>query len=40
MLHAGERAPDGELAILDGGRVRLSELWREQGLVIEFGSFT
>jgi hypothetical protein len=40
MLHAGERAPDGELTPLDGERVRLSELWREQGLVLEFGSFT
>jgi hypothetical protein len=40
MLHAGERAPDGELALIDGERVRLSELWREWGLVLEFGSFT
>jgi hypothetical protein len=40
MLHAGERAPDGELALLDGERVRLSELWRAQGVVLEFGSFT
>jgi hypothetical protein len=40
MLHAGERAPDGELTFLDGERVRLSELWREHGLVLEFGSFT
>ena len=40
MLHAGERAPDGELSRLDGERVRLSELWRQQGLVLEFGSFT
>jgi hypothetical protein len=39
-LHAGERAPDGELALLDGARVRLSELWSRQGLVLEFGSFT
>jgi hypothetical protein len=39
-LHAGERAPDGELALLDGTRVRLSELWSRQGLVLEFGSFT
>jgi hypothetical protein len=28
------------LTALDGARVRLSELWREQGLVHEFGSFT
>jgi hypothetical protein len=40
MLHAGERAPDGELTALDGGTVPLSELWRERGLVLEFGSFT
>jgi hypothetical protein len=40
MLHAGERAPDGELTRLDGERVRLSELWRGQRLVLEFGSFT
>jgi hypothetical protein len=39
-LHAGERAPDGELVLLDGDRVRLSELWREKGVVLEFGSFT
>jgi hypothetical protein len=40
MLHPGERAPDGELTILEGERVRLSELWRQRGLVLEFGSFT
>jgi hypothetical protein len=40
MLHAGQRAPDGELALLDGERVRLSDLWRERGIVLEFGSFT
>ena len=40
MLHAGERAPDGELAILEGARVRLSELWSRQAVVLEFGSFT
>jgi hypothetical protein len=40
MLHAGERAPDGELTLLDGSHVRLSKLWRKQGVVLEFGSFT
>ena len=40
MLHAGERAPDGELMLLDGERVRLSELWVERAVVLEFGSFT
>jgi hypothetical protein len=40
MLHAGERAPDGDLTLLDGDRVRLSELWRQRWMVLEFGSFT
>ena len=40
MLHAGERAPDGALTLLEGEPVRLSELWRQRGLVLEFGSFT
>lgn len=39
-LHAGERAPDGVLTILDGERVRLSDLWANTGVVLEFGSFT
>ncbi len=39
-LHAGERAPNGELTQLDGERVRLSDLWRGRGVVLEFGSFT
>lgn len=40
VLHAGERAPDGELTVLGGERARLSELWRQKGVVLEFGSFT
>ena len=40
LLHAGEPAPDGELALLDGERVQLSELWRRSDIVLEFGSFT
>jgi hypothetical protein len=40
LLHAGGPAPDGELELLDGGRVRLSELWSRSGVVLEFGSFT
>jgi len=40
VLHAGERAPDWELTLLDGERVRLSELWSRNGVVLEFGSFT
>ncbi len=39
-LHAGERAPDGLLTQLGGADVRLSEGWRERGVVLEFGSFT
>jgi hypothetical protein len=39
-LHAGERAPAGELTTLEGGRVSLPELWRTRGVVLEFGSFT
>jgi hypothetical protein len=40
LLRAGERAPEGELRQIDGERVRLSELWRSNGVVLEFGSFT
>lgn len=40
QLHAGERAPDGELTLLDGERVRLSDLWSGNAVVFEFGSFT
>lgn len=40
MLHARPQAPDGELQLLDGERMRLSELWRRNGVVLEFGSFT
>ena len=40
LLHAGQRAPDGELTVLDGERVRLSDLWSRTGVVLEFGSFT
>ena len=40
LVHAGERAPDGELTLLDGERVRLSDLWSGSGVVLEFGSFT
>jgi hypothetical protein len=40
VLHAGELAPDGELTLLDGERVRLCELWSGRGIVLEFGSFT
>jgi hypothetical protein len=40
MLHAGGQAPEGELTMLDGERVTLSDLWRQNGIVLEFGSFT
>jgi hypothetical protein len=40
MLHAREQPHDGELTLLEGERLRLSELWKQQGLVLEFGSFT
>ena len=41
MNHAGERAPDGGLTRLsDRGEVSLSDLWRDRGIVLEFGSFT
>jgi hypothetical protein len=40
MLHAGERAPDGELTTLHGERVRFADLWANTGVVLEFGSFT
>lgn len=39
-LHPTQRAPDGELTLLDSSRVRLGELWGERGVVLEFGSFT
>lgn len=40
LLHAGERAPDGRLLLLDGSSLRLSDVWRGRGVVLEFGSFT
>jgi hypothetical protein len=40
-LHAGKPAPDATLTRLDDNApVRLSELWSDRHLVIEFGSFT
>jgi len=41
VLSAGGAAPDGELTDAHSGEtVRLSELWKTETLVIEFGSFT
>jgi hypothetical protein len=40
-LHAGDPAPDASLtALKDGTAVRLSDLWADRNLVLEFGSFT
>jgi len=39
-VEAGEEAPDASLRRLDGGRVRLSELWSRGPLVLEAGSLT
>jgi hypothetical protein len=39
-FRAGQRAADFTLPQLDGAQVRLSELWRDKPLVMEFGSFT
>lgn len=40
-LHAGDAAPDAALLRLDDEKeVRLSELWAERNVVLEFGSFT
>lgn len=39
--HVGERAPDAILTRLDDGdEVRLSDLWRDGHVILEFGSFT
>ena len=40
-LHAGDPAPDASLMALNDGReVKLSDLWADRNLVVEFGSFT
>ena len=40
-LHVGKPAPDATLTRLDDNApVKLSELWSDRHLVIEFGSFT
>jgi len=40
-LHAGDPAPDASLIRLeDESPVRLSDLWAERNVVLEFGSFT
>lgn len=41
VLRTGTPAPDFTATLLETGqRVRLSDYWRQQDLVVEFGSFT
>ena len=41
IMKAGEKAPDGELIDAAAGkRVRLSDLWSQSPLMIEFGAIT
>ena len=41
LLHVGDRAPDFTAVRLDGEEaVTVSDLWRSQQVVLEFGSFT
>jgi len=41
VMKAGEKAPDGELIdAATGESVRLSELWSQAPLMIEFGAIT
>jgi|TARA_B100001146_G_scaffold64620_1_gene57335 hypothetical protein len=41
VMKAGEKAPDGELIdAVTGETVRLSELWSQAPLMIEFGAIT
>jgi hypothetical protein len=39
-IHAGEEAPDFELATLEGERIRLSQFRRAKHVLLEFGSIT
>lgn len=41
LLQIGSQAPDFPAVLLETGeQVKLSDYWREQDLVIEFGSYT
>ncbi|GEM_PF-4848915 len=40
QARVGTPAPDGPLTLLDGGEIRLSTLWQDANLVVEFGSIT
>ncbi len=40
LIHPGQKAPDGVLTDLEGAEVRLSSLWREHHVMLEFGSYT
>ena len=39
-MSAGGKALDGTLYTLEGNEVRLSDLWKERPIVVEFGSVT
>ena len=39
-LRAGDEAPDFDLPILEGGRVRLSQFRGEKYVVLQFGAIT
>ena len=40
LARAGEKAPDATVYTLEGTEVRLSDLWKERPVVMEFGSIT
>jgi len=40
LLREGDQAPDLEVAMYDGSRLRLSELWRARPALLVFGSCT
>ena len=40
ILHAGDEAPDFEMATPDGGTVRLSDFRGKKHVLLEFGSIT
>ena len=41
LMNAGEKAPDGELTdAATGETIRLSDLWAQSPVMIEFGAIT